>query len=513
MSDRSSRAAARAGRRARVNLWDPLTIGIDIGGTKILAGVVDSSGNVVELRRRPTLGHDVVGGREHDRGAGPGAPAAVRRRRGRHRRRRVRRRQPVDGDVLAAPGLARRAAARPAGRAGSRSRSSWTTTPTPPRWARAGSAPAPVTAFVLVRHARAPASAARSSSTGGSSAARNGMAGEFGHMQVVPDGHRCPCGQPRLLGAVRLRQRPGARGARAGRGPLAGRAPARARSAAGDPEQLIGPLITEAAQEGDPLSIELLADVGRWLGIGVAELVAAFDPDCVIVGGGVSDAGDLLLGPTRESMLRVAGRPRLPRRSRRSCWRGSARRPGSSAPRTWPARPPAGPAGPTGAAPVSWSASSCASSCASSAARAGSGGPTPRSDPRRYSRAPSSQGSMSVPRGILHDEVDEAADERRHEQVAQPRRQVDAEHQADQQHRRRAEQPRPGQEPVRWQPGQRRGSRRDEARPRRRRRARAAAASGRNSRSSRSLGARSRSPARTRSGSAAGSSSSSTRSP
>ena len=61
MSDRSSRAAARAGRRARVNLWDPLTIGIDIGGTKILAGVVDSSGNVVELRRRPTLGHDVVG--------------------------------------------------------------------------------------------------------------------------------------------------------------------------------------------------------------------------------------------------------------------------------------------------------------------------------------------------------------------------------------------------------------------------------------------------------------------
>src|SRR4051812_7868798 len=61
MSDRPSRVAARAGRRARVNLWDPLTIGIDIGGTKILAGVVDSSGNVVELRRRPTLGHDVVG--------------------------------------------------------------------------------------------------------------------------------------------------------------------------------------------------------------------------------------------------------------------------------------------------------------------------------------------------------------------------------------------------------------------------------------------------------------------
>ena len=56
MSERSSRASTRASRRARVNLWDPLTIGIDIGGTKILAGVVDSSGTVVELRRRPTLG-------------------------------------------------------------------------------------------------------------------------------------------------------------------------------------------------------------------------------------------------------------------------------------------------------------------------------------------------------------------------------------------------------------------------------------------------------------------------
>jgi glucokinase len=50
--------------------------------------------------------------------------------------------------------------------------------------------------------------------------------------------------------------------------------------------------------------VELLADVGRWLGTGIAGLVAAFDPHCVIVGGGVSDARDLLLGPTRESMLR-----------------------------------------------------------------------------------------------------------------------------------------------------------------------------------------------------------------
>ena len=78
-------------------------------------------------------------------------------------------------------------------------------------------------------------------------------------------------------------------------------------------------MVTEAARGGDPLSIELLADVGRWLGVGLAGLAAAFDPNCIIVGGGVSDAGDLLLEPTRQAMVRsLTGRgyrpdPRRPR--------------------------------------------------------------------------------------------------------------------------------------------------------------------------------------------------------
>ena len=73
---------------------------------------------------------------------------------------------------------------------------------------------------------------------------------------------------------------------------------------------------------------------------------------------------------------------------------------------------------------------------------------------------------MSVLRGILHDQVDEAADERRHQQVAHPGHQPDVEHQADQQDRRRPEQPDPRQQPVRRQPGQRRRRGRHEARPR-----------------------------------------------
>ncbi len=67
----------------------------------------------------------------------------------------------------------------------------------------------------------------------------------------------------------------------------------------GDADQLTGPLVTQAARDGDPLSIELLDDIGRWLGTGLAGMTAAFDPSCIVVGGGVSEAGELLLGPTR----------------------------------------------------------------------------------------------------------------------------------------------------------------------------------------------------------------------
>ena len=54
----------------------------------------------------------------------------------------------------------------------------------------------------------------------------NGMAGEFGHMQVMPGGRRCECGNRGLLGAVLQRQRAGPRGARAGRRGVAHRLPA-----------------------------------------------------------------------------------------------------------------------------------------------------------------------------------------------------------------------------------------------------------------------------------------------
>jgi glucokinase len=132
----------------------------------------------------------------------------------------------------------------------------------------------------------------------------NGMAGEFGHMQVVPGGRRCECGnrgcwEQYSSGNTLVRD---ARELVAAESPVAHRL----RELCGDdPSRLTGPLVTEAARDGDPAAIELFGEVGGWLGTGLAGFTAAFDPDCIVVGGGVSDAGDFLLGPAREALGRT----------------------------------------------------------------------------------------------------------------------------------------------------------------------------------------------------------------
>ena len=127
---------------------------------------------------------------------------------------------------------------------------------------------------------------------------RFGIAGEYGHMQVVPDGHRCECGnrgcwEQYASGNALVRE---ARALVTARSPIAMDMIARID---GDPANLTGPLVTEAARAGDRMAIELLAEIGTWLGIGMANLAAAFDPGRFVVGGGVSAAGDLLVEPAR----------------------------------------------------------------------------------------------------------------------------------------------------------------------------------------------------------------------
>jgi len=130
----------------------------------------------------------------------------------------------------------------------------------------------------------------------------HGIAGELGHMLSVPDGHPCGCGR---LGCIEQYASGNAlvRFARAG----ARQEPARATTlldlAGGDVEAVTGPMVTAAARSGDPVSRAAFAQIGLWLGIGLADMVQILDPQLLVVGGGVVEAGDLLLGPTRRSFM------------------------------------------------------------------------------------------------------------------------------------------------------------------------------------------------------------------
>ncbi|GAA1179770.1 ROK family glucokinase [Ornithinimicrobium humiphilum] len=130
---------------------------------------------------------------------------------------------------------------------------------------------------------------------------RHGLAGEFGHMVVVPDGRPCECGrrgcwEQYASGSVLRRDalallESGSEEAAALLRRLGGRA-----------DLLQGEDVTRAARAGDPAAVGLVAEVGRWLGTGLADVVAALDPGTVVVGGGASEAGELLLAPARQAL-------------------------------------------------------------------------------------------------------------------------------------------------------------------------------------------------------------------
>jgi glucokinase len=127
-----------------------------------------------------------------------------------------------------------------------------------------------------------------------------GVGAEIGHFRVVPGGHLCGCGNRGCFemyasgSALVRRTRDSAEARSLLAAPLLERAD-------GDPENVDGPLVTSLAQEGDPFAREQLDTLGRWLGEGIASLTAVLDPAVVAIGGGVSEAGDLLMDPVRAS--------------------------------------------------------------------------------------------------------------------------------------------------------------------------------------------------------------------
>lgn len=136
---------------------------------------------------------------------------------------------------------------------------------------------------------------------------KSGAAAELGHMVIQEDGPRCQGNCPNHGCLESLAS--GTALGRAGR-EAAEREPDSALGralAAGDP--ISGRTVTEAALAGDDASIRVLASVGRHLGVGLASYANIFEPELIVIGGGVAAAGELLLGPAREQLRERALEP------------------------------------------------------------------------------------------------------------------------------------------------------------------------------------------------------------
>lgn len=287
-----------------------LTIGVDIGGTKIAAGVVSEDGSLVATTRRQTAASD------------PGAietevTDAVRELRERHDVTAVGVAaagfvDTVAGVVLFAPNLA------------------WRDEPLQADLAERIGLPVVIEndanaaawgefTFGTARDVDDAVLVTVGTGLGGGIVVDGrllrghvGIGGELGHVRVVPDGIRCGCGnrgcwEQYASGSALERQ---ARELVESRSIYAGRL---VELCGGDPDALRGRMVTQAAAEGDPAAVELLADLGTWLGEGMASIAAVLDPALFVVGGGVVDAGDLLIGPARTALGRqLTGRSHRP---------------------------------------------------------------------------------------------------------------------------------------------------------------------------------------------------------
>ena len=126
----------------------------------------------------------------------------------------------------------------------------------------------------------------------------HGVAPELGHLRVVPDGRPCPCGKrgcwERYCSGTAL--------AETAVELLAATAPVHGagRRVAGGDSPPTGRRVAAAARDGDPLACAAMADLARWLGEGLALVADVYDPEVVVIGGGVSESAPLFLDDARE---------------------------------------------------------------------------------------------------------------------------------------------------------------------------------------------------------------------
>lgn len=143
----------------------------------------------------------------------------------------------------------------------------------------------------------------------------HGVAPELGHLRVVPDGRPCPCGKRgcwerycsgTALSATAvelLAENPG----------VSTELLRHAADNHPDARTLTGRQVAAAARDGDPIAQRALDQLARWLGEGLALVADVYDPDLVVIGGGVSESAPLFLDEAREHYARVVtGAPHRP---------------------------------------------------------------------------------------------------------------------------------------------------------------------------------------------------------
>ena len=131
-----------------------------------------------------------------------------------------------------------------------------------------------------------------------------GSAGELGHHTIIPDGLRCGCGNHGCLETLASGPAISAEGVRL---MLSGMAPKLHDLVDGDASKVNTKVMTQAAQAGDENVRGAIVQAGKYLGIGVANIVVTLHPDLIVIGGGVAQIGKLLLDEVEKTMHQRVG--------------------------------------------------------------------------------------------------------------------------------------------------------------------------------------------------------------
>jgi glucokinase len=131
------------------------------------------------------------------------------------------------------------------------------------------------------------------------------VAGEIGHATIDINGRRCKCGNYGCLEAYAS----GPSIADRAREALTGDDCLMVRMAGGDPSRITAATVYEAAMQGDEVALDVVRETSRFLGAGVANLLNIFNPDVVVIAGGVTQAGETLFGPLRREVRKRAFKP------------------------------------------------------------------------------------------------------------------------------------------------------------------------------------------------------------